>query len=132
MPTENIHSQLTGLVQLDSSRLTSILPRPEELVAINPAEAVLGAPSHLVNRSWKKTFQDLTEFSTGLIVFIIIMIVIFMDSRSSVLAQVVRKGFEYVLKCVPMYWVLIVDDCYLISLRKTKTFLAERFQIYFD
>ena len=123
-----IHSQPTGLVQLGASRLPAILPNLEE---VSPPVAVPLVPSPPANLTWRKMIP-VTEFSAVLVFLIICMIIILMDSKSSILTQVVHKGFEYVLKCLPMYWVLIIDDCYLKSMRITKAFLAERFQIFFD
>ena len=104
-----------------------IMLRPPRVVWMNP---ILEPPPEDTS-SMTKLFKKV-PFSAGFVVFIFVFTIAVMDSKSYFYEVIVDKVFKYLLGCLPMYWILRVDDCYRISLRRTKTWFADHLQIYFD
>ena len=42
------------------------------------------------------------------------------------------KGYKLLFECIPMYWVLMVDNCYAVAKRRTITLLAQVFHVYLE
>ena len=113
----------------------SASPQPGEVIMLRPPRVVLMnpilEPPPEDTSSMTKLFQKV-PFSAGFVVFIFVFTIAVMDSKSYFYEVIVDKVFKYLLGCLPMYWILRVDDCYRISLRRTKTWFADHLQIYFD
>ena len=77
--------------------------------------------------SWEKLIIGIS-FSLGIVFFVIVILFNMMDSRTYMFQLIMRLGFKYVFECLPMYWLLMVEDCYQLAKRKTKAWLSR----YFD
>ena len=113
----------------------SASPQPEEVILFPPPRVVwinpmLESPPEDTS-PMKKLFQKV-PFSAGFAIFILFFTIALMNSKSDFYQVIVDKVFKYLLGCLPMYWILRVDDCYRFSLRRTKTWFADHLQIYFD
>ena len=134
--------QLTGgdevlKPDLANTRTPSI-ETDEEVIQIPPPEApqLNPVPSSPLSNSEAqfpliKLFQKI-PFSVGIVTFFIVFTTPFVNGSNAIFAVIVDKGIKYVLACAPMYWVLMVDDVFTFSLRKTRIWLADNFQVYFD
>ena len=125
--------QTTPGIKANESFLPTVRPQPEELIKIKPPSIVIEPPTPPQDDTspMKKLFQK-APFSVGFAGFIFIFTIAFFDSDSSVYQLIIDKFFKYLFGCLPMYWILRVDDCYRFSLRRTKTWLGDHFQIFFE
>ena len=82
------------------------------------------------NREKKKLLQKLF-FATMFVIYIIIHKTTTPSSKN-IKSLLLSKGFKVVFECLPMYWVLMVDDCFAVARRRTITFLGNSFHIYFE
>ena len=120
-----------------NTRTTSTEPGDEVTQRTSPAAPQTNpvSESPLSNSDDKSHLMKLIQkipFSVGIVSFFIIFTAPFVDGNNTILAVIVDKGVKYVLACAPMYWVLMVEDVYTFSLRKTRVLLADNFQMYFD
>ena len=76
--------------------------------------------------SWKASFLiAIFSFTLGFIFTIV-------DMKNGVAIGVVERLNILAHYCLPFYWVILVDECYLVSKRIVRTWLAEYCSIYFD
>ena len=76
--------------------------------------------------SWKASFLiAIFSFTLGFIFTIV-------DMKNGVAIGVVERLNILAHYCLPFYWVILVDECYLVSKRTVRTWLAEYCSIYFD
>ena len=76
--------------------------------------------------SWKASF--LIVFFSFMIGFIFILA----DMKNGLAIGVFERLLILAYYCLPFYWVLLVEECYLVSKRIFRSSLADYFSIYFD
>ena len=54
------------------------------------------------------------------------------SSNNGIMSTILVKGYRCLFICMPMYWVLMIDDCYNLAKRRIISLLADAFQIYID
>ena len=54
------------------------------------------------------------------------------SNNNGIMSTILARGYRCLFICMPMYWVLIIDDCYDLAKRRIITLLADVFQIYID
>ena len=90
-------------------------------------------PSNPVTQSTPKSklarVFDKISFSLGLALFYMIIMYTLSPGRSTLANFSVRLGYKYVFECLPMYWVLMVDDCYQLACRRTKAWVNNVFGV---
>ena len=64
--------------------------------------------------------------------FLATFVFLITDAKSYILQTILSKLLRFMTECMPMYCVLMIDQCYSIALRRTKTWLANNFKVYFD
>ena len=89
----------------------------------SPPASPSSSPTKPKDQSSKMSFAFLV-----LIAIVIIVYTVFGQKSFKVLYILTRLVFQ----CLPMYWVLMVDECYELSRRRIKTWLADIFQMYWD
>ena len=97
----------------NSRRVTSPVPQPAR---VSPLEAL---------------FQKVS-FSLVIVLFLMTFLFLTFHEKNSFVAWIVVLGERYLFQCLPMYWVLMVEECYAQSLRRVKRLLADYFNIYWD
>ena len=102
---------------------------PHHLIPIEDTVESDAVSLPLASTSRLKVFQRVS-FTLGSVLLISLSIRQVADLDNPVVIEVLGKFFKYVLECMPMYWLLMVDDCYAIFLRRTKAWLANNFRIY--
>ena len=76
--------------------------------------------------SWK------ISFLLGIIAFILCLIFAIADMKNGLAVSVsVRLGI-IAYYCLPFYWVILVEECYQVSKRIARTWIAEHLCIYYD
>ena len=78
----------------------------------------------------KKLLQKL--FFAAMFVIYIIIHYTTTPSSKNIKSLLLSKGFKVVFECLPMYWVLMLDDCFVVARRRTITFMANTFHIYLE
>ena len=113
------------------------MPKPaESVVQISPPAQVapLTTPPTPQTPKENTTEKMLTELAVFLWGAILLATMVFntTDTKSYILQTILSKLFKIMIECMPMYCVLMIDECSSISLRRSKTWLADNFQIYLD
>ena len=76
--------------------------------------------------SWKVSF--IIVFFSFLIGFIFILA----DMKNGLAVGVFERLIIFAYYCLPFYWVILVEECYLVSKRIVRSWLSENFSIYID
>ena len=79
------------------------------------------------------TASSISWPTVGISILVMISIILFQYAAFGQKSNsVIYKFTRFLFQCLPMYWVLMVDDCYQLTRRRTKTWLANTFSIYWD
>ena len=68
----------------------------------------------------------------AILAFIGCFIFILSDVKKGLAFGVIERLTILSCYCLPFYWVLLVEECYLVSKRIVRTWLADYCSIYFD
>ena len=84
-----------------------------------------------VQHFMQKTFLKVS-FTTGIAFFIFLLVSKITKMQSSWALLIISRIIIYVYDCLPMYWLLMIEDCFNLSCRRVKAFLAEKLHIYLE
>ena len=76
--------------------------------------------------SWK------ISFLLGIISFILCLLFAIADMKNGLAVAVSARLTIIAYYCLPFYWVILVEECYQVSKRIARTWLAEYLSIYYD
>ena len=112
----------------------SVLPVPQEETpetenysnGAQPHESGEQPGESSQENSWKASFM------IAILAFIGCFIFILSDVKKGLAFGVIERLTILSCYCLPFYWVLLVEECYLVSKRIVRTWLADYCSIYFD
>ena len=76
--------------------------------------------------AWRASFLIVILAFIGCLIFILA------DMKNGQAPFVIERIIILSYYCLPFYWVILVEECYLVSKRIIRTWLADYFSIYFD
>ena len=127
----------TGFVEVDVLRLPAT--DTSEICQVNPAQldrepTPSFPPCYIPRENTRQKMFERVSFSIGIAFFLDVMIFFTSDTRDKgyIRQVMLTRFYRFMVECMPMYWVLMIDECFSISLRRTKTWLADNLKIYLD
>ena len=81
-----------------------------------------------VQHFMQKMFLKIS-FTTGIAFFIFLLVSKITKMQSSWALLIISRIIIYVYDCLPMYWLLMIEECFNLSCRRSKAFLAEKLRI---
>ena len=100
-----------------------------------PQPAQLSAPQLAPNqvqvtpsKSRLEKVFDVISVSFGLALFVVIILYALLDGREPFTKEILRLGHKYILECLPMYWILMVEDCFQLAWRRSKAWTKNVFR----
>ena len=101
---------------------------------IQPPEAVppFQPPSDDDHRSMSEQFLSKSFIFLVVQMIIIIIFIFFGQKPNDIGREIQNRLARFLIWCLPLYWVVMVEDCYQLALRRTKAWLADSFGIYLD
>ena len=121
-------------VSTELPETTSVLLSPSDLEGraqdqVNIDNAQLqGSASHQ-----EESPQDMTwkvSFLLGILAFILCLLFTLADMTNGLAVGLFARIGIFSFHCLPFYWVILVDDCFLVSQRILKTWLADNLRIH--
>ena len=73
-----------------------------------------------------------SSFLIAILAFSLCFIFTILDMQNGLAIAVVERLLRLNYYCMPFYWVILVDECFFVSKRILRTWLADYFSIYFD
>ena len=66
---------------------------------------------------------DKMSISFGLVLFVMCILFAILDGQEPFTKMILRLGHKYILECLPMYWILMVEECFQLAVRRTKAWI---------
>ena len=124
------------LASTEVQEATSVLLSPSDLEGRARDQANMdtaqlqGSGEHLgespQDMSWK------VSFLLGILAFILCLLFTLADMTDGLAAGLFARIGTFSFHCLPFYWVILVDDCFLVTKRIVRTWLADNLHIYCD
>ena len=96
---------------------------PDKLIVL---QSVTNPEHQVASTKYRFGFEKLFDkmsISYGLVLFVVCILFAILDGQEPFTKMILRLGHKYILECLPMYWILMVEECFQLALRRTKAWV---------